>query len=241
MEIEDFVEKVIKTLEYWHSVHTDREAWFDWQFGNYIADDLVGHLEMRGHDFTHHVIAFNWREDAIKNHETFRDWHFDYSRCSLCGEIIDNTSQDDHVSDNHYDDEGVDDMDWDGVDVDEPDVLEYLKDVAIDTGFIPSENALRQSLLNTGYDLWYNYFGPNLDSVVYDIEDSLSDYHLAENRHEEWTIIMRMLQIAHLGGNLLEDYGDVADLDSDLIYDVREYGAADMFGEDEFIEWLNGD
>lgn len=223
-DIDDFIEGVKDTLTSWLLIHTNAEIWAnEWT----MDDDIEYAYNADKGKIKNDYFEFDWQEAALKY--DLSDIESEFVHCPECDQTYLYEDWQDHIDEYH------DGTDIDSTDPDQDYIIEFMRDI----DHIPSTYALEQSLIKEGFAVYSEALDGYICGIVEEINDLLNEYENAETKQDLWLIVLKMLGVWHVHGEIIADYGDRVGLDSDFAYNVRENSGAEMFGEDEFLEWIS--
>lgn len=213
--VENLVDSIRNTIEFWLMVHTDAETWAnDWASGDF--ENLLENVPVLGNSY----FSFDLKDACI------RQWadenaHF-FSVCSVChclGESLDCGCEDAEELDASVDA-----------------LVEFFEDVGFHGTF--PEYMIRDAMETDGFDAYTDALSGTIAGVVDECETALKMFDDAANGRDLLTAAMSSSSILHINGDILEDYGDQLGLDTNTVDVYRDEGLTALFEREEILEFM---
>lgn len=229
-DINDFITAVKWTLDYWIKIHTDAHWWAREWVPDGDLDYMLNNLDEYG-VIDNKYFSFDARTAILstwaKNHKG------DYVICNKCGSIWDK----------YY--FGCDcSKKAKPIKAKKSDLLEFAQYGvgSYDDLYGIDSSDLWGCLVKDGFPVYRSALKDYTETVEDDIQESLKDIDAAEatgNPFEILAAVLQATQVYHVHGEIMSDYGERANVSSELIDDLRNNGWIDTFGEDAYNEFIN--
>jgi len=211
MNIHEYQDAMVNTLEYWLNIHTKAEAWAE----VWVENDICYSFTISRGYLSNDYFNFNWAKSALKIWAK-ENRHL-FTVCS-CG-IYENGYRDcEHI----------------GRTPTIAQLIEYLVDhdhehIACMVG----DYILEQALVTEGFKTYRQALRPFTRSVEVEIKDVLRQIDKAKNPDDLLAALAWANHVNHVHGNIAKDYGDRFDLDYDLVCQISQEGIGNVFNLEE--------
>lgn len=214
----DFCKAVEGTLRHWVAIHTDAETWVE----NWVAGYDYLEFVKEYPKISNNYFSANLRDLMLDSYcENNAD---NFCRCSDCGCI--------HES--GFEDCDCDEPEYEPVDF--GDLKEWFNDI----DFIPldaTDNDAYEALLKA-FDIYSQEVGPVFSGALEMIEDAIRDIESCDSRSELLAACLAGTQVYHVHGNVMDDYGDICNLDFNFVDSVRNDGINAHFTDEQIKGFL---
>lgn len=221
--ISDFCEAVLSTLKYWYNTHTDAKTWAeDWLCGyspKKFIEEIGGILENS-----------YFRVNVVE--KVFSHWCKanidDFYCCEKCYMIVESCNECDCGNDDFWKECGIERL------------TEWMSDIYGDELPPYTTDEMCFDAIVDCFDEYAAAVHPHIlcelelcKNAIEDIENSF------DNKTELLAACLAGTQIYHLNGNIMEDYGGLANIDSMFICEVRDNALLEYFTQEEIDEFVS--
>lgn len=228
--IQDLCDSVLMTLKYWHSLHTDCQVWAE----NWLLEmDPLEWLNETDGIMSNSYFNVNVKDNILIEWAA-ENIHL-FSICNECNAIIDNK----------WDECSCDSFDYDNLrklnDNDINDLLLWLDE--INCGTLPNDITDRMvfNAMMLAFDVYSAALKDYIAEIIEDIELYINQIEGSANNGELLVNVLSAMQVYHLNGNVMEDYGDMFNLDRNFAYDVRNNGLTEYYDQDDIDHFIGTD
>lgn len=219
--IQDYVDNIRDTFQYWLDIHTNPEKWAE----NWAMDE-VQYVFKESPILENNCFTFDWKQAAIKAYAENNKHLFNV--CSNCGSIFDIGWDDEECCDNpNRDDEPTTEQ-----------LTQWLDDIGTD-GLVFSDDDLMDALINDGFPVYADGMSGIIDSVVDEVKEVLQAIESANSNDKLLPIITWANHVCHVNGDIMKDYSQNSNIDYQVINAISQDGVNSIFSDDEIQEFIN--
>lgn len=226
--VEDFINLVYYSLNYWKKIHTDRFAWsLEW-----IPEGAEEYCLEECPVISNDYFEFDLKDAVLTQWcKANLDW---FNQCSICGMINENGFEDCECIEEELDPE------FEDLTIEE--LKDWIEEIYCDS--LPNgitEFIIRKALETEGFDCYYESVYPVFCGALEEVESAIELLENSKNNQEILTNVLWCSHVAHVHGNVVKDYHEHVCYDyySNQIESIQQAGLTSVFSQEEIEEFLN--
>lgn len=231
--IQDLCDAVLNTLKYWVAIHTDAESWAENWLAGYEPSEFLEHVGKLENGY----FSVDLKEKVL---EQYIDDNLDnFSRCIYCGQIDESGYECCDCSEDDFEDD--EDTEWNDDHWETPDkedLLDWFSDIGLPNDL--SENTIFNAIV-AAFDDYYESVEPVFRNELEMIENAINDIELANNNAELLAAVLAGTQVYHVNGQVMDDYGEVSNLDYKFVDSIRNDGLLAHFTQEEIDDFMENE
>jgi len=216
----EYIEKVESTLKYWLDVHTNPAKWAD----SWCVDDDWQYTIRECPVIKNNYFEFDIRKHLAR-YIAKRDRGY-YNTCRKCGLIFESW----------YTGEKCDDCGASFRKTTIAELTKWLEGYGEDLS--ASDDVIREVLIKEGFKVYREALSDIIAGTVEEVKDCLKQFK-THNPAKLLQAVTWANHVMHVHGNIVQDYGEYAELDYDLVNEVSQNSLAGAFGQSAIDEYLS--
>lgn len=218
--IDEFVDDVERTLQYWLDAHTCPEAWAN----SWLLDDDPHYTLKESPIISNSYFRFDLQRSALRSYAKRHREH--WTRCKNCGSISE--------------------FGYCGCEKPEKQVrvsISELTETLIEFGYqdIVSNEDIVDAMETEGFKAYTNGIKGLIAPVVSEVKEVLKAIRRAKTNEDRLQAVLWGTRVYHVHGNIMNDYTSYAGVDYEqwkLIDQVRNDGLESVWSSEELKEFL---
>jgi hypothetical protein len=223
LTLEEYMEAVKNTLQYWLDIHTNAEKWAQ----AWIVDDDPQYTLKECPTISNDYFTFDLKAAVIKY--WVRDNRHLFNVCKGCN----------CINETGYGCGCGEEKEGEGRIPSIVDLTCWMEDIGTD-GLQIDDDQIIDALKNDGFKVYRAALKDIVAPVVGEVKDVLKSFRKAKNPAEILQCATWANHVCHVHGNIIKDYGEQFGIDYKTVDSVSQDGLQSIFSAEEIEEFLQG-